>query len=375
MANSMNIISSTLGFDASTWPLHDLVFGDRANASYAHSSDAAFMFILYVSILSFILVMGATVYFVVKYRRIPGKPAELSPHHNSRLEVTWTVIPTIVFVAMFIVGFKGYTDMLVPKQGGIEADLIAAKWSWTVKYSNGMSNTAVMPSNKFLAQPVPVYYMPAETPVRLKMISKDVMHSFWVPDFRLKIDVLPNRYTKFWFETGSIPEKADTLEFDPASPWAPLNGTPYVDHWVFCAEYCGDLHSEMGAIIRVIPKDKFQWWLANAGSADPPDIRGERLWQNNCISCHSIDGSLKTGPSWKNIWGATHTMTDGSKIVVDENYLREAILNPNAKIVAGYAAGQMPSFAGVLNEQQIADLIAFMKSSKVTQPAAEKPAQ
>lgn len=365
---------TTLLGDTSKWPGHNIWYSGKGGATYSEDSDFAFMTIMYYSVLWFVVLMGLMGYFVIKYRRRAGQPAPVSPSHSTKIEIAWTVIPSLTLVAMFILGFRGYTNMLVPENSsGLDIDLVARKWSWTMTYPNGAGSSINEVPNIVAAKEVPVFFMPEDTPVRMRMISQDVMHSFWVPDFRAKIDVMPNRYTKYWFRA----EKLDTASAkritnyaDPASPWHFLQDTPYVDHYIMCAEYCGDFHSEMTAVIRVIPKDKFREWSLKADSAEPPAVRGKKLYENNCATCHSIDGSAKTGPSWKNIFGATHTMEGGASVVVNEDYVRESIWNPQAKIVAGYKGVLMTSFAG-MDEKNIAAIIAFMKSEWVHEKWAE----
>lgn len=366
VSDSMTLLSSRFLADASTWPLHDLVYRGKGAASYSAASDEAFMFILYQSIIWFVVLMGLMVFFVFKYRRREGRPAPVSPSHSTKIELAWTIFPSLLLVVMFIMGFKGYRDMVVPKGGGLDVDLIGQKWSWTMTYANGAGSTHLTKPGVLASKPVPVYYVPEGTPIRLKMISKDVMHSFYVPDFRTKFDVLPNRYTKFWFETEMVsasPNARTLSDIEVPEPgFAHLKGTPYVDHWVFCAEYCGDFHSEMAAVIRVLPKDKFEWWFANADKALPPAQQGQKIYENNCAACHSIDGSGRTGPTWKNLYGKTETLSGGKQVKVDDDYLRESIWYPTAKVVAGFEGIQMTSFLGVLDDPKINALIAFMKS-------------
>jgi cytochrome c oxidase subunit 2 len=367
MVNDMmnTIPTGTLLADASKWPLFDMWFMNKSASTYGGSSDVTFMFIVYLSIFWFVLLMGLMVYFAFKYRRRQGQPAPVSPSHNTRIEIAWTVGPSLLLVILFVMGFKGYSDMLVPKGGGLDVDLIGQKWSWTINYPTGASSTHSTPANLLSSKPVPVYFIPEQTPIRMKMISKDVMHSFWVPDFRSKIDVLPNRYTKYWFETEKIP--ADAPKLQESGAWAFLDGTPHVDHWVFCTEYCGEFHSEMAAIFRVIPKAKFDEWVAKSDAAEHPAARGKKLWERNCISCHSIDGSRGTGPTWKNMYGAMHAMSGGKQVKVDDDYIRESIWYPQAKTVAGFEGVAMTSYLGVLDDKAINAIIAFMKSEHVAE--------
>ncbi len=352
-------------------PLHSWWFNGPGASSYSDAGDWAFMTIFWYSVAWFIALFVATTYLAVKYRRRPGQAAQISPHHNSRLELIWTVLPSLTLVVMFVMGFRGYADMLVPKGGGLECDLLAQKWSWTIKYPTGGSNTETLGANKLAFTSVPIYYFPEETPIKLRMLSKDVLHSFWVPDFRTKLDVMPNRYTKYWFETEKVPAGAQTLQFSEVTdPFHFMDGVPYVDHSIFCAEYCGDLHSAMAAVIRIIPKDAFAEWMKKGDAALPPAERGKKIWEGNCQSCHSIDGSIKTGPSWKDLFGRIETMTNGDKITVDENYIRESIYEPAKRIVAGFP-NSMPSQAGLLDVDQVNAIIAYMKSKPINTKATD----
>ncbi len=353
-------------------PLHSWWYKGPGGSSYSDASDFAFMTIFWYSVVWFVALFAITTYFVVKYRRKEGQASEVSPQHNTKIELIWTVLPSLTLVVMFVMGFRGYSDMLVPKGGGLDCDLLAQKWSWSLKYPTGGSNTESLKANELASTTVPIYYFPEETPVKLRLISKDVMHALWVPDFRAKVDILPNRYTKFWFESGKIPAGAKTLMFaDITDPFHFLDGVPYVDHAIHCAEYCGDFHSDMAAVIRIIPKDAFAEWLKKGDAALPPVQRGQKIWETNCQTCHSIDGTLRTGPSWKDLFGRTETMTDGSTVVVDDNYTRESIYEPQKRIVGGFGGVIMPTFAGALDADQINALIAYMKSISVN--AKEEP--
>ncbi|MFQ5641744.1 MAG: c-type cytochrome, partial [bacterium] len=181
-------------------------------------------------------------------------------------------------------------------------------------------------------------------PVKLLMSSKDVIHSFFVPSFRVKMDVLPNRYTALWFEA------TQEGEFD-----------------LYCTEYCGKGHSEMLGKVVVMREQDYNDWLKSAAEASMQlslvDY-GEQLYRTKaCITCHSIDGSANQGPTWKGVFGATEKLADGSEVVVDENYIRESILNPFARITAGYQP-IMPPFQGILSDRDVDALIEYIKTLK-----------
>jgi cytochrome c oxidase subunit 2 len=244
----------------------------------------------------------------------------------------------------------------------MEVNVRAKKWSWEMSYPSGASSTE---TTVIGSQSIPVFYLPAEKSVRVKLLSDDVMHAFWVPDFRVKQDALPNRYMSVWFKANApdgskrlpvaAPGTADKVKLA-------LSGAPYEDHWVFCAEYCGDMHSEMAAIIRIVPDSVFKAWTDAAGEGSmPPVDLGQYLWKTQCATCHSVDGSKGTGPTWKDMYGHEAEMTTGQKVLVCDDYIRESIMSPQARIVKGFENGNMPSFAH-FNNDRINGLIAYMKT-------------
>jgi cytochrome c oxidase subunit 2 len=247
-------------------------------------------------------------------------------------------------------------------------------WNWSITYPNGAASTVTTRSRhmgpgtgdeKLMSvQETPVYVVPEEFPVNLRMHSEDVIHSFWIPDFRVKFDVFPNRYTTLWFQAKKMdPEKVKTYQPNP-DPKKKEFAYQYEDHWVFCAEYCGQLHSDMYAVIRVVSLDDFQklmtLWAEPTGE---PWEKGQAYYKiKGCNSCHSVDGSRNVGPTWKNMWGHAVELSDGRTITVDADYVRESILTPAAKIVKGYP-NQMQSFQGQLGKDNeiLEFLIAYMQ--------------
>jgi cytochrome c oxidase subunit 2 len=307
------------------------LFMPPGQSTIAPEVDALFNFILYSSIVLFIIVVSGMGYFVMRYRRRGKEELTSGTAHNVKLELFWSIIPTILVIIVFFWGFRVYMKMHVVPKDAYEIKVTGQKWFWSFDYPNGAStvNDLVVPSGK---------------PIKLLMSSKDVIHSFFVPDFRIKMDVLPNRYTLTWFE-------------------APNEG----EHNLFCAEYCGTSHSDMIGRVRVVGEREFDEWLhssATAGEGMTPEAYGEQLYTAKaCNTCHRIDEKAHTGPSFLGIYGVTHQLQDGGTVVADENYLRESILNPQAKIVAGYQP-VMPTYQGLLDDHQIDCLIAYIKSLK-----------
>jgi len=300
------------------------------SSTIAGEVDSLFYFIFYASLVLFILVMSATAFFIFRYRRRGKKELTSGVAHNTRLEILWTIIPTILVFIVFIWGFKTYLKMNVVPSGAIEIKGTGQKWFWTFDYPNGANtvNDLIVPVGK---------------PIKMLLSSQDVIHSFFVPDFRVKMDVLPNRYTLTWFEATK------TGEFE-----------------IYCTEYCGKGHSEMLGKVIVKSELDYNSWLEESAMDIPEGMAledaGAQLYQSKaCVTCHSVDGTPGVAPSFKGRYGEMEALADGSQILVDENYLRESILNPQAKVVAGYQP-VMPTYQGVLKNRQIDALIAYIKS-------------
>jgi len=303
-----------------------------ANSTIASEVDALFYFIFYTAIVLFVLVMSLTTFFIIKYRRKGERELTSGVDHNLKLEILWTVIPTILVIIVFVWGFKTYLRMNISPKDAIEIKATAQKWFWTFDYPNGANsmNDLVVPVGK---------------PVKLLMSSQDVIHSFFVPDFRVKMDVLPNRYTITWFEALNVGE------YD-----------------IYCTEYCGKGHSEMLGKVKVISEDEYAVWLEEAAVDIPEGMSleeaGALLYTTKaCATCHSIDGTPGVAPSFFGKFGSMEKLADGSAVLVDENYIRESILNPQTKVVMGYQP-VMPTYQGVITDRQIDALIAYMKSLK-----------
>jgi len=307
------------------------LFMPPGSSTLAPDVDALFNFILYASIAFFAIVVIGMVWFVYRYRR-RGKE-ELTPDisHNTKLELVWSIIPTILVIIVFLWGFKIFLRMSVVPKDALEIKVTGQQWFWSFDYDNGATSVGEL-------------VVPAGKPIKLLMSSKDVIHSFYIPDFRVKMDVLPNRYTVTWFN-------------------APVPG----EHNLFCAEYCGTSHSKMIGTVKVLPEREYDEWLesgSSAGEGIPPEEYGAELYAKKaCNTCHKVDGTRFTGPSFKGIFGEEQTMADGSKITVDENYIRESILEPQAKVVAGFQP-VMPTYQGLLKDREIDALIAYIKSLK-----------
>lgn len=305
-----------------------------AKTAVAEQYDTLFWFVHISSLVLTIGIVVAIIYFIIKYRRKSENDVTPVITHNNKLEVTWSVLPLILSLVVFGWGLQTYMDMSIPPDDAYEVKVTGQKWLWRFQYKSGASTTNEL-------------HVPAGRPVKLIMNSQDVIHSFYVPDFRIKQDVVPGRYTEVWFEAR---EPGESI--------------------VFCTEYCGTDHSNMMAQVIVHEPDEFEQWIDdNSGSATKPEDLAPAEWgeqlvqQNACASCHSADGSELTGPSWQGKFGSQEQLTDGSSVTVDETYIRESIVEPNAKVVEGY--GQvMPSYQGQLNDEQINAIIEYIKTLK-----------
>jgi cytochrome c oxidase subunit 2 len=297
-------------------------------STFAASVDWLFMVILGISVVFFVLIVALMVVFVIRYRHREGHEPQASPTHNLPLEVVWTAIPVVIVMVIFYLGFTSYLDMATPPANAYEVRVEGQKWKWTFTYPNGYVDENL--------------HVPVDRPIRLVMSSADVIHSLYVPAFRIKRDVVPGRYSKEWFQATAPGE-----------------------YQIFCAEYCGTSHSDMLAHVIVHPPGEFEQWLGKASSfldTMTPVEAGRKLYQvRGCQQCHSVDGSAKIGPSFRGIYGEPQALSDGSKIVVDENYIRESILEPQAKVVAGFEP-VMPTYQGRLKDAEIDALIQYIKS-------------
>lgn len=325
-----------LGFD---W------FRDQASTGAAEI-DFQYYVILWICVFFFVLIVGLLVAFVARYYARPGHQAEHTPHHNNALEAAWSIFPGLLVIYIFGAGFIGYLDLRTPPENAYEIQVIAKKWNWSFVYPNGVIR--------------PNLHVPEDQPVKLVMSSDDVLHSLFIPAFRVKMDCVPGRYSTLWFEATEPTESFDEA-IDPATTGEDENG-----YDLFCTEYCGQGHSSMIAKVIVHKSGTFGAWLEDANKIDPassPVEIGRELWKyRGCKQCHSIDGSKGTGPSYLGTYG-TEQKTDKGMVTIDENYLRESILNPMAKIRDGYK-GVMPSYQGQLKEAELAALIWFHKSLK-----------
>ncbi|MFT5171279.1 MAG: cytochrome c oxidase subunit 2 [Candidatus Marinamargulisbacteria bacterium] len=303
----------------------------RSVSTVSDSVDLLYYVILWGSVIGFVGILLVCLYFTFRYRRSDQNPkAKEHITENLTLELTWTVVPLILCMMIFVWGYKDYLRLVVSPDDAMEIHVTAKKWMWQFEYpKDGVITLGEM-------------VVPVGQPVTLKMSSEDVIHSFFVPNFRIKRDVIPNRYTQVWFEATDVG-----------------------DFHIFCTEFCGDGHSEMLATLRVVSHSDYQKWLkAGSGEADkgmPLAELGKKLYTSKaCNTCHSLDGSSAVGPTWKGLYNSGREFNSGKTGKSDDNYIRESIVNPGAKVVKGFQP-IMPSYSGLLSDREINAVIEFIK--------------
>ncbi|MBP3191074.1 cytochrome c oxidase subunit II [Natronogracilivirga saccharolytica] len=300
-------------------------------STVAAEVDSLFSFINIAGFILFAGIMITIIIFVIKYRRKSEDDVTPVITHNSILEVTWTVIPIFLILIVFSWGFRGFLTLSSPPANAYEINVTAASWLWEFEYPTGGTT-------------VNEVFVPVDRPVKFIMRSDDVLHSLYVPDFRIKMDVLPNRYTTTWFQATETGESV-----------------------LYCSEYCGTGHSDMLATVHVLTQEDFEEWLETGLEVDedmPLAELGEATYTNaGCNACHSLDGTDRVGPSLAGLFGTERELEDGSVVEADEDYIRRSIVEPQAEVTAGYPAN-MPSYQGRLSDRQIDGLIAFIKELK-----------
>src|SRR5215472_15571783 len=303
-------------------------------SSTAGNVDALFIFLLIVSGMMTLLIFTALVYFAARYRHQKGVMAE-QVEGSTPLELTWPIIPFGVFLVIFAWGAVVYFKGRTPPRDATEVYVVAKQWMWKLEHAEGQREINEL-------------HVPVGRDVKLIMTSQDVIHSFYVPAFRVKQDVLPGRYTTIWFR-------------------ATKPGT----YHLFCAEYCGTQHSGMvGSVVVMEPRD-YEAWMSGAGS-QPLAVTGQALFsQLGCITCHRSDNTQGRGPTLVGMYGKPVLLEDGRTVVADENYVRESILEPAAKAVKGFSP-VMPTFQGQLSDEQLNSLVAYIK--QMAQPPSGQPA-
>ena len=334
------------------------------------------------------------IWFALAYKQKTEGERTLDLKGSHEIEFAWSVFPSFLLIAMFVMGFKTYIRSTVPPAESLEIRVEAWQWAWGYRYPKygielGAEESLVVPVNM---------------PVRLQMSSKDVLHSYYVPDFRVKKDVVPNRYSTLWFEandlySGKIYQRHQGKTRDASSSTlAEINTDAVVEtilarakkegkslkkedikvgtHQVFCTEYCGDDHSRMLSSIVVLEQEHFDLWVKGTTSFDPyekyksdAEVGAYLAGKKGCTGCHNAkEAKDGAGPTWVGLFGSQRNFTNADSITADENYIRESILNPDAKIVANDSGARYGVMNGgwdkLLTERDIDSIVAYIKSLK-----------
>ncbi len=315
----------------------DGVWMPEGTSTMAADVDFAYWVIYWVCIAVFIAMMGAMGWFMWRYRRKnEGQKAESQNDHNQLIEILWSVLPLLFFFWVFVIGFRGFLDLYIAPSNAMEVRVTGQKWFWSMQYPYKENERLVV------GGPGAEFVFPVHKPVKIVLTGVDVLHSFYVPNFRIKMDAVPGRYTTLWFEatrTGEFP--------------------------LLCTEYCGQDHSNMLGKIKIVEEPEYLAWLNSV--KDKGDVvsadQGKALYASKgCLACHSVDGSKIIGPSFKGLYGRKES-TDKGEVQVDDNYIRESILNPTAKVVSGYPPAMPPQN---LSPKEIDSIILFLKTLQAT---------
>jgi cytochrome c oxidase subunit II len=299
------------------------LFPEQAS-TMAGQVDALYLFLVLISTFFSLLIAILILYFAIKYRKSEGRPAE-QIHGSTLLEIVWTVIPLGISMVIFVWGAALYFHLQRPPANALQVYGVAKQWMWKFEYPSGQREINSL-------------HVPTGTPVRVTLISQDVIHSFFVPAFRIKTDVLPNRFMTTWF-TATTP------------------GT----YHLFCSQYCGTKHSGMvGDVVVMTPKDYADWLESGKAEGSLASL-GEKMFQQyGCTTCHRPDSGAR-GPNLEGVYGRPVRLQDNRVVIADDNYIRNHLLNPGIEIVNGFQP-IMPTFRGVINEEQMVQIIAYIKS-------------
>jgi cytochrome c oxidase subunit 2 len=319
-------------------PLADFWFSSEIASVQASKIDDLWWFETAVTVVMTILIFAGVAFFAVKYRKRPGvAPTQIEG--STLLEVTWSIIPFLVMLVMFWWGADLFYAAVTPPKDAMEVFVTGKQWMWKVQYPNGYRE-------------IDALHVPVGQPVKLTMASEDVIHSFSIPAFRVRHDVVPGTYDSLWF----TPSK------------------PGVYH-LFCTEYCGNQHAHMIGYVTVLERNDWEKWSGGGGTGSSLAQQGEQLFtQNGCSTCHLLDQQGRC-PILRGLYNKPVQLNDGRTVIADDAYLRESILEPNAKIVAGFEPNIMPNFKGQLSEEQVIQLIAYVKSLSATTPASQQGSQ
>lgn len=305
-------------------------------SNFVSGVDQAFIIILAICFFFLIGLTAVMIYFIFRYNK-KRHPKAIQIKGSTSLEIVWTVIPTVLVLVMFYYGWAGWKPMKNPPDDSFEITVVARMWNFTFQYDNGRKTDTL--------------FLPIDKPIKLNLRAMDVIHSVFIPAFRVKEDAVPGNDKFMWF----IPQKEGIYE-------------------LFCTEYCGLQHSYMYNWVKVMPEAEFNSWYTDttqqiaSAQIDSPTEAGKRIMSNiGCFACHSLDGSSLVGPSFKNIYGREETVNTGGDehvIIVDDEYIKRSIYEPNSDIVDGFTKGMMVSYQGQLSDIEVGQIIEYLKTVK-----------
>jgi cytochrome c oxidase subunit 2 len=296
-------------------------------ATTTEAVDPVFLFIFGIALVMLLGITAVMIFFTVKYNRKRHPHPTSERRYNIPLEIAWTVIPSILVLAMFYYGWAGYLALRNVPEGAMEVSVTGRMWSWTFTYDIGRTSDRL--------------YVPAGKPVRVEIHSEDVLHSFYIPAFRIKRDAVPGMSNYVWFV-------------------APAPGS----YDIFCAEYCGQGHSSMITTVEALTPHEFEEWTRQESAAEEEGEGEALLTAYGCLGCHSLDGSAKVGPTLQGIFGRSVTVLAGGEertLVADTAYLRRAILEPAAEVVKGFPP-VMPSYAGRISDHELEEILEYFET-------------
>jgi len=307
-------------------------------STFSWKVDAVYFYLSGITLFFTLLISAILIFFVLRYRRRSPYEIPRPIAGSHKLETLWSVIPFLIAMTIFGWASKVYFEQYSPPQNAMEVYVVGKQWMWKVQHSTGQREINEL-------------HVPIGRKIKLIMTSEDAIHDFFVPAFRMKADVVPGKYTTQWFE-------------------ATKTGTFHL----FCAEYCGMNHSGMIGSVIVMESREFDNWLSGNAGNTTPAVAGQQLFQTlGCVSCHGANGEGGRGPTLAGLFGRDVRLGNGQTVRADEAYIRESILNPQAKLVEGFGP-IMPTFQGQVSEDQLVQLLAFIKSLQISNPQQSTPA-
>lgn len=304
-----------------------IAFAPENASSIAAEVDALYLFLVLLTLIFSVLIAVAIMYFTVKYRRREENEVPEQIEGSLKLEIVWSVIPFLISMVIFGWGAKIYFDQTTSPKNAMDMYVVGKQWMWKFQHPEGQREINEL-------------HVPVNKKIRLIMATEDVIHSFFVPAFRVKQDIVPgpNRYSTLWFEPTKVGR-----------------------YHIFCAEYCGTNHSSMIGSVEVMEPQDYENWLSGGAAEGSMSQKGEKLFSDlGCVTCHRSDAQGRA-PMLDGLYGKQQQLIGGAKITVDESYVRESILDPTAKVVDGFQP-IMPSFKGQVSEEQLLQLVAYVKS-------------